>query len=125
MHACKHQTRSISNDDAVNSVSLSLLFVWVHLLSWVCSDTGPGLLQSSEAYVDVDVCSIICEETTHHTRSLFLSPIQPAIQHKMELVSHYLRLAASISSGHRLLDIELDSIASDPLPPAVIEAMPR
>ena len=59
------------------------------------------------------------------TQPFHLPRIQPTIQHKLELVSHYLRLAASISSGHRHLDIELDSIASDPLPPAVIEAMPR
>ncbi|CBJ30185.1 hypothetical protein Esi_0179_0018 [Ectocarpus siliculosus] len=44
---------------------------------------------------------------------------------KMGLAVHYLRLAASISLGHRRLSIELDSIASDPLPAAVIDNMPR
>ncbi|CAB1113909.1 unnamed protein product [Ectocarpus sp. CCAP 1310/34] len=46
-------------------------------------------------------------------------------RHKMGLFVHYLRLAASISLGHRRLSIELDSIASDPLPAAVIDNMPR
>ncbi|CAM9321001.1 unnamed protein product [Ectocarpus sp. 13 AM-2016] len=46
-------------------------------------------------------------------------------RHKMGLAVHYLRLAASISLGHRRLSIELDSIASDPLPAAVIDNMPR
>ncbi|CAM9247652.1 unnamed protein product, partial [Ectocarpus fasciculatus] len=44
---------------------------------------------------------------------------------KMGLAVHYLRLAASISLGHRRLSVELDSIASDPLPAAVIDNMPR
>ncbi|CAM9597313.1 unnamed protein product, partial [Ectocarpus sp. 8 AP-2014] len=35
---------------------------------------------------------------------------------KMGLAVHYLRLATSISLGHSRLSIELDSIASDPLP---------
>ncbi|CAM9264371.1 unnamed protein product [Ectocarpus sp. 12 AP-2014] len=46
-------------------------------------------------------------------------------RHKMGLAVHYLRLAASISLGHRRLSIDLDSIASDPLPAAVIDNMPR
>eukprot|EP00903_Cladosiphon_okamuranus_P012352 g11581.t1 len=41
------------------------------------------------------------------------------------LASHFLRLAASISSGHKRLDVELDTIASDPLPATVIENLPR
>ncbi|CAM9209213.1 unnamed protein product [Ectocarpus sp. 4 AP-2014] len=46
-------------------------------------------------------------------------------RHKMGLAVHYLRLAAMVSLGHRRLSIELDSIASDPLPAAVIDNMPR
>lgn len=44
---------------------------------------------------------------------------------KMGLAVHYLKLAASISLGHRRLSVELDGIASDPLPAAVIDNMPR
>lgn len=34
-------------------------------------------------------------------------------------------LAASIAAGRKRLDVELDTIASDPLPAEVIENMPR
>lgn len=56
-----------------------------------------------------------------------MSSLQYAQLHrrKMGLAVHYLRLSASISLGHRRLSIELDSIASDPLPAAVIDNMPR
>ncbi|CAM9135050.1 unnamed protein product [Scytosiphon promiscuus] len=44
---------------------------------------------------------------------------------KLDLACHYLRLAAAISYGRKRLDVELDSISSEPLPPAVVENMPR
>jgi len=46
-------------------------------------------------------------------------------QKNMRLACHYLRLAASITAGRRRLDVELDTIVSDPLPAEVIENMPR
>eukprot|EP00752_Nemacystus_decipiens_P012187 g10805.t1 len=47
------------------------------------------------------------------------------LEHDLGLACHFLQLAASISAGRRRLDMELDKIASEPLPPAVVESLPR
>ncbi|CAM9195336.1 unnamed protein product [Sphacelaria rigidula] len=43
----------------------------------------------------------------------------------VKLTAHYLRLAAAIMSGRRRLDAELGDMATEPLPAAVVDAMPR
>lgn len=49
----------------------------------------------------------------------------PNFNQKVKLTSHYLRLAAAIMSGRRRLDAELGDMATEPLPAAVVDAMPR